>query len=867
MHKRNLNKKNISWNSFIKKWLFVFVIFHFFLFFSVYATVQVTSILWEKYFKAKQSSSFEDMIWKWWVSNLFESAFEMAQNLDYTPLYESLDEVTDALNSSYDCHITSSDVSNIVLSSDDEALTLLIQASIEWGDLPLFVPVDDVVESCYKLSLCAFPNSNTIISDAQEIVWDAFRNVFVSKSDLASMNWENFGSNYFQNGTLDDSDYDLMLDIKAIWELIFEWFKPPVEVLFYRMPEMSAYGWDWIDQWEVNNQSTWLYDPMLMMWGNTNSSNWSLNWYSYDENGLVQWFQCPEPWSNEEWVWWNNSQFYWFLSQSWSEEIDLEIESLIAGTQDAIPSYFDEPWVWVIGNFCSDFHECWNDVIERSEWCDDWNLVSGDGCGPTCQLEVCWDNITQPELWEECDDWNLSNFDWCLTGCTLSVCWDWYLWVGQEECDDWNLENWDWCNDSCEFDNSLCGNWIVDEDFGETCDDANDDDTDNCPSSCQSAFCGDWFTREWHESCDDWNYSPWDGCSPLCEDEQWPHCWDWILQEDLWEECDDLDRNVCTVFCKEPYCWDWIWQEGLWEECDDWNDLDYDCCDSNCVWDDYISPEEIVLWDMIDQINSFGDEEWFEAVLNCASNCMDLPLSDRILCIADCACWEVSSEEMLGWSIEAEAFRVKFCTIPAQDVEVTRWRRIYSIEEIFDELSNILTVLKESWWMPKSVQTKEFMDTSMSKNKFSDMFAFNLLVNQKPLFQKETSKLIEKKAKKFNQELMSSVLNVSDESSRQDPNKYVVMENIARVKANKSNVKTYTQLYEEILDAEESLNRRNQIGEEILTTIQNQKTAMINQEVMSFMDLNLSFWLTVNDMFYEILWSTELLRRKIEKWW
>ena len=862
MHKKCYNKKNISWNLFLKKWVFVFVIFHFFVFFSVYATVQVTSILWEKYFKAQQSSSFDDMAWRWWVSNLFESAFEMAQDLNYSPLYEALDEVTDAVNNEYDCHINASDVSNIVLSSDDEALIFLIQAAIDWGGWPLYIPVDDVVASCHKLSLCAFPNSNTVISDCQKIVWDSFSSIWASKADFASMNWENFGSNYFQNGTLDDSDYDLMLDIKAVGELMFEWFEPPVEVLFYRMPEMSVYGEAWTDQWEINSQSTWLYDPMLMMGWNTSSSPWWIDWYSYGDDGLVQWFQCPEPWSDEEWFWWENSQSSWFES----EELDMEIASLILGTQKASLSYFDESGVWTIGDACANFQECGNNVIEGTEQCDEWDLVSGDGCGSTCQIEYCGDGIRQAELWEACDDGNLNNFDACLTGCVLAVCWDNYRWPEQEWCDDGNLKNGDGCNEICEPDNSLCGNGIVDKNFGEECDDANIDDTDACLSNCQNAFCGDDSIRKWHEVCDDGNYFPWDGCSPLCEDESELYCGDGIWQEELWETCDDgdgINNNECSNFCEEAYCGDGIWQESLWEECDDWNNMDYDCCNSDCIWDDYLSPEEVVLGDILDQINNFWDEEWFDAVLNCASACNDLPLSDRILCIADCACWEVASKEML-WVIEAEAFRVRFCTIPAQDVEVTRWRRIYSIEEIFDELSNVLTALKESGWIPKSVQTKEFMDTSMSKNSFVDMFAFNLLVNQKPLFQKETTKLIEKKAEEFNQELMSSLLNVSDDIATQDPNKYVVMENIARVKANRTNIKTYEQLQEEIVEAQSALNRREQIGDEIFITIQDQKTAMINQEVMSFMDLNLSFWLTVNDMFYEILGSTELLRRKIE---
>ena len=55
----------------------------------------------------------------------------------------------------------------------------------------------------------------------------------------------------------------------------------------------------------------------------------------------------------------------------------------------------------------------------------------------------------------------------------------------------------------------MCGDGVVDTEFGETCDDGNDHLNDSCPSgpsgTCQSATCGDgfiWDTDGGIETCE-----------------------------------------------------------------------------------------------------------------------------------------------------------------------------------------------------------------------------------------------------------------------------------------------------------------------------------------------------------------------------
>lgn len=64
---------------------------------------------------------------------------------------------------------------------------------------------------------------------------------------------------------------------------------------------------------------------------------------------------------------------------------------------------------------------CGNGIVESGEQCDDGNLVSGDGCSSTCDIEVavCGNGIL--ETGEQCDDGNLMSGDGCSSTCDLEA--------------------------------------------------------------------------------------------------------------------------------------------------------------------------------------------------------------------------------------------------------------------------------------------------------------------------------------------------------------------------------------------------------------------------------------------------------------
>jgi len=115
---------------------------------------------------------------------------------------------------------------------------------------------------------------------------------------------------------------------------------------------------------------------------------------------------------------------------------------------------------------CGILPVCGDSIKDLNEQCDDGNLINGDGCSSTCEIEesVCGNNIIEDD--ESCDASQL-NGESCLTlGFDAGVL---------------------LCSNSCNFDVFLCskfecGNNIIET--GEQCDDGNNINDDGCSSQC-----------------------------------------------------------------------------------------------------------------------------------------------------------------------------------------------------------------------------------------------------------------------------------------------------------------------------------------------------------------------------------------------
>jgi len=145
----------------------------------------------------------------------------------------------------------------------------------------------------------------------------------------------------------------------------------------------------------------------------------------------------------------------------------------------------------------------------NSEKCDDGNLIDGDGCSSTCQIEVCGNGIQEGV--EVCDDGNTVDNDGCSADCSvLDLCGNGKI-ESPETCDDANRKAGDGCSPSCLLE--TCGNSIVDE--GEECDEGDTSPGDGCSPACLIEKCGN-SVKDYNEACDDGNVVAGDGCSDIC---------------------------------------------------------------------------------------------------------------------------------------------------------------------------------------------------------------------------------------------------------------------------------------------------------------------------------------------------------------
>lgn len=198
-----------------------------------------------------------------------------------------------------------------------------------------------------------------------------------------------------------------------------------------------------------------------------------------------------------------------------------------------------------------------------TEQCDDGNIVAGDGCGPTCQLEIGWacgtpgtpcveicgDGIKHTTAPTYCDDAAKVSGDGCSSACGIEpgwtctgggpsakdvcteICADGKRFNSLTTyCDDGGTTPLDGCNANCEVEqgwkcvggsttakdtcHEICGDgiWFPSPTYPSnlTCDDGNVVSNDGCKSDCSATEAG------WN--CVAGNLtSPW-SCSEICGD-------------------------------------------------------------------------------------------------------------------------------------------------------------------------------------------------------------------------------------------------------------------------------------------------------------------------------------------------------------
>ncbi len=158
-----------------------------------------------------------------------------------------------------------------------------------------------------------------------------------------------------------------------------------------------------------------------------------------------------------------------------------------------------------------------------TEACDDGDLVSGDGCSASCEIEAGFTCPGRGAIGSGAGDAGAPapSEPGALGGPCVAICGDGVV-QAAELCDDGNGVNGDACDIDC-IPRGRCGDGVPNgyddpataEDESEACDDGNAMDGDGCDTNCTLTGCGNGI-RTGSEACDDGDRANDDGCDVKC---------------------------------------------------------------------------------------------------------------------------------------------------------------------------------------------------------------------------------------------------------------------------------------------------------------------------------------------------------------
>lgn len=298
----------------------------------------------------------------------------------------------------------------------------------------------------------------------------------------------------------------------------------------------------------------------------------------------------------------------------------------------------------------------------------------------------------------------------------------------------------------------------------------------------------------------------------------------------------------------------------------------YDPSDPTSVqtYQDEIQSLEQEIVDIVSNTFDVTKDPNDPTINSCLADCDGLPKLDYAICTAKCLCGEVWSAAVSNNGFEIikkDAFKIKFCQIPASPTSVKRNRSIYSIEEIFDEMRNIFVSLKSSGELFKHVRTKEFLDSSVKKNKFGQMFSFNIQVGVKSTKDQASANNYKIQQEEANQKLESTLLNqASNLAPTTERNKYIIIANPALTKAALQSDGTVADLTQRLTWEVAFLESAKKVldGASVNDT-QIAKNNMVNSQVTEFFAANFKFRDQVIQSFTDFNGIAESLKTKAQK--
>lgn len=255
-----------------------------------------------------------------------------------------------------------------------------------------------------------------------------------------------------------------------------------------------------------------------------------------------------------------------------------------------------------------------------------------------------------------------------------------------------------------------------------------------------------------------------------------------------------------------------------------------------------------VVAEVEDLINSMTMQEWEEVsqqTLSCVNKCHGTQdsVESLLLCVAKCFCttYESSFFDPTKFPGLSPVFKIKFCVIPATEVQKSNEQIVRSIQSVFDVMYDLVADLKYGWETMPTVKTKTYLDSSYMKNSFGKKISFLITSRSKRHVNKVSQKTKEKNQEKFNTELSTTILQQSEDPAALDEkNKYVVAQDVYQWRSGDMEV----------------------LWKQIHESLQNEIVISAGTRFNEFMRLNANFWVEVKDILDDFNVQAKQLKNK-----
>ena len=281
---------------------------------------------------------------------------------------------------------------------------------------------------------------------------------------------------------------------------------------------------------------------------------------------------------------------------------------------------------------------------------------------------------------------------------------------------------------------------------------------------------------------------------------------------------------------------------------------------------------EAAPWTCEYSCNGLPLDQQVKCELQCSKSCIQtcdaLPLQDKLLCVSDCTCFLIAWPNGAGWAKIEDMFRIKFCKVPVETKTVVPWKKVFSIQAIFQEISDVLEWLRDSGQMVKFSKTKEFLDGNI-KIKFADNFAFKLQVGFKPVFAQKSATIKTQEEIQANMDLDLGVLDMNTSAPEADDyNKYIIISDPIKNKATLEQATSLSDVDANIANFAAAATTSTRISNEMIESIQKTYVQWSNiwfvQNMIDFLTDNQLFWENLRVALFDMNKMSLELETKIE---